>query len=110
MRDGHVDAKRLLDIDRLAGPTVTLYIDWLHNDSVEKQQRVEDELKRACAVLVLKTPALEESPWVHREMALIRAYEIQTSVVECGAQISWASVLHQIRKCISTISNSQQLP
>lgn len=44
------------------------FVDLLHNDSDDKQARVEQELSNANVLLLLETESVERSPWVQWEL------------------------------------------
>ncbi|WP_420791205.1 TIR domain-containing protein [Enterovibrio gelatinilyticus] len=44
------------------------YIDLLHNDSLDKQARVKDELINSDVILLLESDAISDSPWVQWEI------------------------------------------
>lgn len=46
------------------------YVDLLHNDSVDKQARVETEILSSDIVIVLETKSVWSSGWVNREVEL----------------------------------------
>ena len=62
----------LSEIYTILVKTYDIFIDLLHNDSIDKQARVLNELKSSQYVFVLKTPMLEESSWVDIEIAETR--------------------------------------
>lgn len=45
-----------------------IYIDMLHNDSNNKQERVKNELQEADIFLLLSTSSIKKSPWVAWEI------------------------------------------
>ncbi|GAD79475.1 TIR domain-containing protein [Vibrio ezurae] len=44
------------------------YIDLIHNDSLDKQARVEHELTQSDIVLLLNSASIQSSPWVRWEI------------------------------------------
>jgi hypothetical protein len=72
LRDGVVSNSLLSEIYTILVKTYDIFIDLLHNDSIDKQARVLNELKSSQYVFVLKTPMLEESSWVNIEIAETR--------------------------------------
>ena len=56
------------------------YIDILDNDSIDKQERVVEELNKAQLVLVLMSPDLKKSAWVKEECRI--ANEKNIPIVE----------------------------
>lgn len=70
LRDGEItpmQLRRLSKILRAKGHTV--FIDYLDNDSIEKQARVIDELQNCDKIMLLKTRKVQDSEWVALEMA-----------------------------------------
>ena len=57
-----------------------IYIDILDNDSIDKQERVVEELSKAQLVLVLMSPDLKKSAWVKEEYRI--ANEKNIPIVE----------------------------
>ena len=49
-------------------PYYDLFIDLIHNDSENKQDRVMLELKSSQYVIVIRTPLIEQSLWVKTEI------------------------------------------
>ena len=68
LRDGILDKSLLKNICELLSPTCDVFADVIHNDSVDKQKRVIDELHSSQYVVVLNTPLINESPWVNIEI------------------------------------------
>lgn len=68
LRDGIIDKSLLKSICELLSPTYDVFADAIHNDSVDKQKRVIDELHSSQYVVVLNTPLISESPWVNIEI------------------------------------------
>lgn len=68
LRDGFLDKSLLKSICDLLSPTYNVFADIIHNDSVDKQKRVIEELHSSQYVVVLDTPLISESPWVNIEI------------------------------------------
>lgn len=68
LRDGILDKSLLKNICELLSPICDVFADVIHNDSVDKQKRVIDELRSSQYVVVLDTPLINESPWVNIEI------------------------------------------
>jgi hypothetical protein len=73
LRDPHVDESTLLEVSSRVLPFARPFVDLLHNDSVDWQSRIADEVLRASAVLVCLTPSYLNSPWVQFELMLARS-------------------------------------
>ena len=67
LRDGLVTIEKLRKLKELISKSADCYIDILDNDSIDKQERVVEELSKAQLVLVLMSPDLNKSAWVKEE-------------------------------------------
>lgn len=74
-RDSYLDHDRLAEIDRVASSFGFVFIDALHNDSANRQRRVEHELIEASVVLFIRTSGCSHSEWVGWE---------RHKAMECG--------------------------
>jgi len=63
-RDSYLDRERLSDIDRVASKFGCVFVDVLHNDSLNRQERVKKELISASVVLFIGTSGCAHSEWV----------------------------------------------
>ncbi len=67
-RDAIVTATSLFPVaetlERIGKP----YVDLIHNDSVDKQSRVERELMSSSLLFLLESYSIQESPWVKWEL------------------------------------------
>ncbi|MDP2500741.1 hypothetical protein BCT47_00275 [Vibrio splendidus] len=67
-RDAIVTATSLFPVaetlERIGKP----YVDVIHNDSADKQSRVERELMSSSLVFLLESSSIQESPWVKWEL------------------------------------------
>lgn len=82
LRDGELtpmQLRRLSKILRAEGHTV--FIDYLDNDSIEKQARVLGELLNCDKIMLLKTRKIHDSEWVALEMAFAQRYHKE--VINC---------------------------
>jgi len=80
-RDAEVDQALLHQLAESLSSAYDLYIDLLHNDSNEKQERVIFELERADQVLILGSDSITKSGWAMYERA--RALELGIEILEC---------------------------
>ena len=60
LRDGLVTIEKLRKLKELISKSADCYIDILDNDSIDKQERVVEELSKAQLVLVLMSPDLKK--------------------------------------------------
>lgn len=80
VRDGLVTTFELNLLYRKLRRLGHIYIDLLHNDSEDKQDRVKSELLSSDIVLLLVTPAIGCSPWVAWELAFASEHGIPIQV------------------------------
>lgn len=80
LRDGLVTIEKLRKLKELISKSADCYIDILDNDSIDKQERVVEELSKAQLVLVLMSPDLKKSAWVKEEYRI--ANEKKIPIVE----------------------------
>ena len=80
LRDGLVTIEKLRKLKELISKSAECYIDILDNDSIDKQERVVEELSKAQLVLVLMSPDLKKSAWVKEEYRI--ANENNIPIVE----------------------------
>ena len=99
-KDSYLDRDRLAEIDHLASRYGFVFIDALHNDSVNRQRRVEQELIEASVVLFIRTSGCSRSEWVgwERHKAVeYGKYCIEVPFDETGA---WESNLKDIETAL----------
>ena len=80
LRDGLVTIEKLRKLKELISQSAACYVDILDNDSIDKQERVVEELSKAQLVLVLMSPDLKKSAWVQEEYRI--ANEKNIPIVE----------------------------
>lgn len=80
LRDGLVTIEKLRILKELISQSAACYVDILDNDSIEKQKRVVEELKKAHLLLVVMSPDLRKSAWVTEEYRI--ANEKKIPIVE----------------------------
>ena len=80
LRDGLVTIEKLRKLKELISQSADCYIDILDNDSIDKQERVVEELNKSQLVLVLMSPDLKKSTWVKEEYRI--ANEKKIPIVE----------------------------
>ena len=80
LRDGLVTIEKLRKLKEIISQSAACYVDILDNDSIDKQERVVEELNKAQLVLVLMSPDLKKSAWVKEEYRI--ANEKKIPIVE----------------------------
>lgn len=78
LRDGEITPMQLRRVSRLLkAEGHTVFIDYLDNDSSEKQARVIYELLHCDKIMLLKTRKVNDSEWVALELAYAQRYHKQ---------------------------------
>jgi hypothetical protein len=76
VRDGKIDfnflSKSFDEICDMSEP----YIDLIHNDSINKQDRVIKELNNSDIIFLIRTDQINKSEWVDKEIALAKKQNI----------------------------------
>lgn len=86
IRDGTIDYKYLKEFENILKRYFeNVFIDMLHNDSKNPQQRIIEELKSSDVVFLLKTKKVFTSKWVLFEIKL--ANEFNIPIVKVKPQI-----------------------
>jgi len=75
-KDKYIDTILLSKIYEIISNKYSCYIDALHNDSKEKQTRVESELLNSDIMLLLCSSSINESSWVNREIEIANTHNI----------------------------------
>lgn len=95
-RDKYVTNSLLFAIESLLRPMGKCYIDILHNDSSNKQERVEQELKTSNLVLLVKSESAYSSIWVARELLLAKYHNIRVVDVQISSADSEQSIIQAV--------------
>lgn len=78
LRDGEITPMQLRRVSKmLKAEGHTVFIDYLDNDSAEKQARVIDELLHCDKIMLLETRKVKDSEWVALELAYAQRYHKQ---------------------------------
>lgn len=78
MRDGYITPSILRMVENFfKDEGHTVFIDYLNNDSEQKQERVIKELKDSDQVVLLITPLVRKSQWVNKELACAQKNHIK---------------------------------
>lgn len=64
------------------------FIDWIHNNSINPQARVEWELENSDILLLLDSSSIESSAWVKWEVQQALALQIPVLAVKLDASVS----------------------
>ncbi|MGF1878798.1 TIR domain-containing protein [Photobacterium frigidiphilum] len=67
-RDSHINSDSLSSIVEPISKLGRPFIDLLHNDSIDKQKRVEDELDNSNLFVLLESESIQSSKWVRWEV------------------------------------------
>lgn len=103
LRDGMVNKSLLSEICTVLVKKYDIFIDLLHNDSLDKQARVLSELKKSQYVFVLKTPQIGESDWVKIETDEAQNMNIPLFFIELNSKFSNDE---KIKKIVSFVQSS----
>ena len=76
LRDNLIDGEFLSQLELVLKTSFAVFIDYLHNDSVEKQKRIEIELANSDFILLIKTNKTYNSEWVLKEINLAKELKI----------------------------------
>lgn len=66
--DNEINENLLKDIEKILSDFGTVYIDLLHNDSIDPQKKVIEELDKADILIVINTKNINNSKWVNFEV------------------------------------------
>lgn len=68
LRDGVMTPRRLARLANHAAPFGRAYVDILHNDALDPQSYVMEQLASSDVVLACRTPGYDDSPWARLEL------------------------------------------
>lgn len=80
-RDSHINHDSLLSIVEPISTLGKPFIDLLHNDSLDKQRRVEDELDNSNLFVLLKSESIKSSKWVEWEVDKANSLGIPIKII-----------------------------
>ena len=78
-RDNFINEEFLLRIYNDLKILGNVFIDLLHNDSVNKQEYVIEKLHKSSSIVIIETPKLIESKWAQLEIKL--AVELKKEIL-----------------------------
>lgn len=76
VRDKSIDKEFLIQLEKSLKLNYNIFIDLIHNDSENKQARIENELADSDCIILLKTKLTFYSQWVRKEMDLAKELKI----------------------------------
>lgn len=76
MRDAIISEEYLIKLNNILKKYCKPYIDFLHNDSINKQGKVERELINSNFLILLETENFLNSKWVIHEIRMAKTYKI----------------------------------
>jgi len=91
-RDEYIDNFLLSKINNLISSAHSTYIDVLHNDSIDKQKRVEAELASSDIMILLKSCSIDSSNWVKREIKIAHRYSIPISTIKIDKNSTYKQI------------------
>ncbi|PKX86256.1 TIR domain-containing protein [Pectobacterium peruviense] len=103
-RDNVITNDFLVELESKISDLGYLYIDLLHNNSEDKQARVENELQQADIFLLLNTASTGISPWVKWEIETAKSnniYNIKINIPTSNKNI----IFNEIRLAITNAIN-----
>jgi len=75
-RDGLINKTFLLNLEKMFPLFSSVYIDLIHNNSLDKQKRVISELKKSDILFLIKTDDTYKSEWVNKELEIAKKINI----------------------------------
>lgn len=82
MHDGFISKELMEKVYLCLAPSFDVFIDLIHNDSENKQERVLAELRQSHYIFVIKTPSIDKSLWVKLEMDEAARLNIPISYID----------------------------
>lgn len=76
VRDGKIDINFLGKIFDEICDLSESYIDLIHNDSINKQDRVIKELNNSDVMFLIRTEQIDKSEWVNKEISFAKKLNI----------------------------------
>jgi len=101
MRDDYITSGLLSTIEKNIHKYWSCYIDILHNDSENKQERVEAELQKSKFIVLLDSESTSKSNWVQRELKLAVDNKIKIINISVDKMKTESEINHLVLKAIS---------
>lgn len=76
IRDNSINENFLNQLNEFLNMSFNVFIDYLHNDSDVKQERIEKELVNSDFIILIKTEQTYYSEWVLREIDIAKRFNI----------------------------------
>jgi TIR domain. len=76
VRDNLVDEHFLNELNELLNKSFYVFIDYLHNDSINKQDRIEKEITSSDILFLIITKQIFYSEWVLQEIEIAKKMNI----------------------------------
>lgn len=105
MRDEYINSQLLAAVGATLESHLALYIDLLHNDSIKKQLRVEEELENSHVVILLSSESVKESQWVQRELWLSEKNNLPVLKVCVNSSMSIKCIEATLLKVVLSYKN-----
>jgi hypothetical protein len=109
-RDACIHREFLLALEETLSSACDCYIDLLHNNSLNKQARVEEELRAAHLVLLVRSESISVSRWVEWELQFAKRHEIQVVDFEIRSQDSEQASLTAAERALAEIVQLTNAP
>ena len=103
VRDFYVSEHLLERISDFVSSFSWPFVDLVHNDSVDKQKRVGEELEKADLLLLLKSESVSKSEWVEWELNRARQLGIDILEIPWRQEDTLGEVLNRIEDSFSTL-------
>ena len=106
--DSHINNKTLRMVELSLSGASDIFIDALHNDSEDKQCRVEEELQSSQIMLLIKSSSIYKSKWVNRELKIARINNIPIVSVNFVENLSFPDIKTMIRDALLTYNEANK--
>ncbi|PKH49210.1 hypothetical protein CXF68_00250 [Tenacibaculum sp. Bg11-29] len=94
-RDKIISLDFLTSVNDMFSEYGEVYIDLLHNNSINKQQRVFEELEKCDEIILIETESVFKSDWVKIEIE--KAKELQKTI----RKFTYAELIQKVNKGIN---------
>ena len=113
-KDSYIEANYLQSVYEKVSTVGNVYIDLLHNDSIDKQNRVYKELITSDVLILIESDSVNKSYWVEWEIALaqkisIPIIKLKPNFTSSELQIQLSSSQQKLTSCFTGDPNSTSL-
>ena len=108
MHDDYITSSLLSKIAINVNKYNSCYIDLLHNNSKNKQKRVEEELQQAKFLVFLKSESASKSNWVQRELELAMENNIKILEVAIDKLKTESEINQLVIEAITKLTKANQ--